>query len=678
MNGGMGGFGPWKDYQYKKVEKPKRASDLPRFLGELLGGFFLRFGYIVKLVWRSGPWILFLLSFVALFKGITPVIGSLISKEILNELQHIIKMGALPKSEFWHSTVFYLLIFLFVYRLLLRVVNSISNALNRIAGEQVVKQVRLQIMEKTKELDLASFDDPAFYEKMENANREAGNRPLHILTETFGIVSTAIEFVSYLVILFTLPDLAWAVPVILAVSIPSAVVNFIYRKKNFNYMRRRSKDRRQMNYYSNLLVNKDMVKEVRMYDLSDTFIGRFKEVFTRYYRGLCRLIVSENAWHIFFGILSGGVNLLFFALIALRVFTGEMQIGDYTLYTGAIMSVATCVGTLITTSATIYEGTLFIDNLIAFMKEEQTVSPTIKPAREISRGEGHTIVFEKVCFRYPGMDHDVLHNVNLTIESGQTVVLVGLNGAGKTTLIKLLTRLYDPTEGRILLDGKDLKEYDLKSLYAMFGIIFQDFGKYAVTVEENIRFGDLRKEADMEEVKQAAEQSAAKEYIEALPKGYDTPLMRIFEPDGAELSIGQWQKLAVARAFYADSDVLILDEPTASLDPMAEQEIFNQFDRLRADKTTIFVSHRLSSATVADQIVVLGRGGVLENGTHAELMERRGAYYELFTTQAKRYMEGEAREPRGPRVPMGERRGPRGPMGERRPSRERRRIEQQD
>ena len=668
MNGGMGGFGPWKDYQHKKVEKPKNLRDLPRFLGELLGGFFQRFGYIVKLVWRSGPWILFLLSFVALFKGVTPVIGSLISKEILNELQTVIKIGALPESEFWHSTVFYLLIFLFVYRLLLRVVNTISTALNRVAGEQVIKQVRLQIMEKTKELDLASFDDPNFYEKMENANREAGNRPLHILTETFGMVSTAIEFISYLVILFTLPELAWAVPVILAVSVPSAVVNFIYRKKNFNYMRRRSKDRRQMNYYSNLLVNKDMIKEVRMYDLADTFIGRFKEVFTRYYRGLCRLIFSESAWQIFFGLLSGCVNLLFFALIALRVFTGEMQIGDYSLYTGAIMSVATCVSALITTSATIYEGTLFIDNLIAFMEEPQTVVPHVETPETVERNQGHTIVFEHVSFRYPGMERYVLRDINLTIRPGETVVLVGLNGAGKTTLIKLLTRLYDPTEGRILLDGKDLRDYDVKSLYAMFGIIFQDFGKYAVTVEENIRFGDIHKQADMEEVKLAAEQSAAKEYIEALPEGYDTPLMRIFEPNGTELSIGQWQKLAVARAFYADSDILILDEPTASLDPMAEQEIFNQFDRLRADKTTIFVSHRLSSATVADQIVVLGNGGVLENGTHAELIEQRGAYYELFTTQAKRYVEGEAREPRGPRGPMGEgggfhslRRAPRAP-----------------
>ena len=232
----------------------------------------------------------------------------------------------------------------------------------------------------------------------------------------------------------------------------------------------------------------------------------------------------------------------------------------------------------------------------------------------------------------------MIKNVNLTIEAGETVVLVGLNGAGKTTLLKLLTRLYDPTEGYILLDGKDLRSYDVQELYSTFGIIFQDFGKYALTVEENIRLGDIHREAPMEEVEEAARQSAADEYVRKLAEGYQTPLMRIFEKNGTELSIGQWQKLAIARAFYGDSDILILDEPTASLDPMAEQEIFNQFDRLRENKTTIFVSHRLSSATSADQIVVLEDGMVVETGSHEALMAQGGKYCTLFSTQAKRYL----------------------------------------
>ena len=633
----MGGPPVRSHYEHAKVPPPKGIRDVPRYLGELLGGFFKRFSYIVGLVWQSGKWILFLLTFVAIFNGVAPVIGALIGRNILNSFQEVLSDGPGTQSEFFSSPMFYLLIFLFSYRIVNRTVHYVSNALNRIAGEKVVKQVKLQIMNKSKTVDLSSFDIPEFYEKMENANREAGNRPLQIINQTFGVVSTSIEFVSYLTILVAAPGLVWATLVIIAVSIPSAIINFIYRRKTFSYMRFRSKERRQMNYYSDTIVNKDLVKEVRMYDIADTFIGRYLDVFQNYYTGLRRLIVSEHAWHIVLGIVASVTNLIFYVIIAMQVFTGSVLIGDYTLYTGAITSVANCIGNLIAMSSTIYEGTLFIDNLISFMKEEQTVTPTVEPPVSVERGVGHTIEFRNVSFRYPGTNKDVIKNVNLTIDPGETVVLVGLNGAGKTTLIKLLTRLYDPTEGVILLDGRDIREYDVRELYSMFGIIFQDFGKYAVTVEENIRFGDIHKQAGIDAVKEAATQSAADDYINKLPNGYDTPLMRIFEKNGIELSGGQWQKLAIARAFYADSDVIILDEPTASLDPLAEQEIFNQFDRLRKSKTTIFVSHRLSSATIADKIVVLEYGRVVECGNHTDLMEINGKYHELFSVQADRY-----------------------------------------
>ena len=275
--------------------------------------------------------------------------------------------------------------------------------------------------------------------------------------------------------------------------------------------------------------------------------------------------------------------------------------------------------------------------MIEFMREDVSVVPIEKEPLLPVRGVSHTIELRNVSFRYPGTQNFVLENINLTLRPGENAVLVGLNGAGKTTLIKLITRLYDPTEGAIYLDGRDVREYDVAALYDMFGIIFQDFGKYAETVAENIEFGDISKAHERADVELAARQANADSFINKLPRGYDTPLTRMFEEGGIELSGGQWQKLSIARAFYKNSDILILDEPTASLDPIAEQEVFREFSELSKEKITIFVSHRLSSAVTASKIIVIDGKTVAEEGTHEELMARKGKYYALFSTQAKRY-----------------------------------------
>lgn len=622
-----GGNDKWKE------PLPKNIREILPYLKKIIGGTAHRMGYVFRIVWDTKKWILFVMMFMTLYDGIAPVVHSLIHASLLNALADAILHQSLDG--------FYLYLFLqFGYLIVNSVVKNIHNILNRISGELVTNKIKVAIIEKAKEVDLASFDNPEFYERLENANREAGNRPIHILQSLFSIISTIISVVIYIVAMANiLPAAPW---LIIAVSIPSAVVNFIYRRKNFNYMRRRSIDRREMNYYSGLMVNRDMVKEIRLFGLSDKFIDGYKTVFTRYFGGLKKLIYAEGFWHVFFTLLSTAVNCFLFIAIAKNVIFGEGQIGDFSFYTGALNSIAGGVTSLITTSATIYEGTLFIDNLIMFMNEKRTVIPRLSDASaqplSVSRHTGHTIVFDHVSFRYPGMERDVLHDINITFAPGDTCVLVGLNGAGKTTLIKLLTRLYDPTEGTIYLDGEDIRCYDVEQLYKMFGIIFQDFGKYAFTVTDNIAFGDIDRPLDMDEVRDAAVCADADTYISDLPQGYATPLQRIFSEDGKELSIGQWQKLSIARAFYSDSDFLILDEPTASLDAIAEQEVFRQFDNLRRDKTTLFVSHRLSSATVANKIIVLDGGTVAEMGDHATLMRKRGKYYELFSAQAKRYI----------------------------------------
>jgi len=642
-SGPTGFMGPPGDTNAKQKEPlPKSLREVPGYLKKLMDTFFTRLGYIMKLIWEAKKSLMLIMIFMAAFNGISPVLSAYISANLLNQVAKAIALAD-PTFDGICAVLLPAMLLQFGYMFVVSLIHSVSNMVTRISGEVVTNHVKCKLMNKAKEIDVASFDMPDFYEKFENANREAGSRPIEVIRSTFNIVSTLISACSFIVILAAI---AWFAPLIVIVlSLPSAIITFSFRKRNFRYMRRHSKERRQMSYYSDMLVNKDMVKELRLFGLSDTFIFNYNKVFDRYFSGIKKLISDENMWGILISLVTTVVNCALFFFIAYTVTTGSGQIGDYSLYTGALTSIATCVATLVATTSSIYEGTLFIDNMIVFMNEKPNIVPTLSQPRTVKRHTGHTIEFRNVSFHYPGTNRDVLKNISFVVEPGDTVVLVGLNGAGKTTLLKLLTRLYDPTEGCILLDGADIREYDTEQLYSMFGAIFQDFGKYAFTVKENISFGEITKPMDEKEVALAAQASSADAFIQNLPSGYDTPLMRIFEPSGVEPSIGQWQKLAIARAFYSDSDVLILDEPTASLDAIAEQEIFNQFDQLRKDKTTFFVSHRLSSATIASKILVLENGKLAETGNHTQLMDKKGIYYTLFTTQANRYIsDNEARK----------------------------------
>ncbi len=643
------GFGPPMPGANDKLREPKpqNIKEVPRSLKNLISGFCYRLFYIFRLVWETGPWILFVMMFMAVFNGVMPVIATVIGANILNALAGAVgtlplglplaeQIDAMIQNEACRDIVFWLVV-QFAFTFIRSIVNNVNTIVSRIYGEMVVNHIKLKIMHKAKTVDLASFDTPEFYEKLENANREAGSRPIHILNASFSVISTIISMVSFIIMLIAVSPVA---PVIITVlAVPSAIINFVYRRKNAMYVRHRSKERRIMSYYSGLITNKDRVKELRLYNLSDLFIDRYNQTFKRYFKGLRKLFIAEGIWHIVLHIINSAANCGLFVFIASQVCNGSQKVGNYNMYISALNHISSGVSSLITTTATIYEGTLFIDNMIDFMKNESKMVPSIEEPLKPKRHVPHTIEFRNVTFRYPGSDRDVIKNVSFVINPGDTVVLVGLNGAGKTTLIKLLTRLYDPTDGEILLDGHNIKEYDVTELYKIFGIIFQDFGRYAVSVTENIAFGDMDRECTEENIKTAAYQSNADTFIDDLPDGYDTPLTRVFEENGTELSGGQWQKLSIARAFYSDSDIIILDEPTASLDPMAEQEIFNRFDELRQDKTTVFVSHRLSSATTANKIFVLEYGELIEVGSHTELMAKRGRYYELFSTQASRYIE---------------------------------------
>ena len=628
---------PMMKENQSRVEKPKNLRDLPRFVFDVLGGFFSRLFYIFALVWQTNPFIMISMILVSVFSGIMPVISALVGRELLNALS-IAYTSSNQNVAYSFTPILNLIILEMLCLFITGVISTLSGVVNRISGELVSNNIRLKIMNKAKNLDISNFDLPDFYSKFENANREAGMRPIQILQANFTIISTIIKIVSFIAVLWAVSPFA---PImIFLLAIPGGIINFIYRKKYFKYIRHRSKDRRQLNYYSDIMVDKNMAKEIRLLGLADTFKTRYKDIFSRYFKGLKKIFWQEGLWNLGINFIVTAANAVLFVWVAYMVFEGKLMIGDYSLYTGALNSIISGAAVIVATSATIYEGTLFIDNLIDFMNLKSEIKPICEEPIIPKRNVGHTIEFKNVSFKYPGTEREVLKDINITLKAGQTVMLVGLNGAGKTTLIKLLTRLYDPTRGVILLDGRDIREYDTKELYKIFGIIFQDFGKYAVSVGENIKFGNVEKD-DQNAIIQAAQRGDAHEFITKLPDTYDTPLMRYFEENGIELSIGQWQKLSIARAFYSDSDVLILDEPTASLDALAEQQIYSRFDELKEGRTTILVSHRMSCATTADNIFVLENGRVIEEGNHLSLMKLGGKYHELFTTQASRYITQE-------------------------------------
>ncbi len=636
-------FGPHSPHMMSDgLKKPTKIREMPAYLIKSMKGFTSRLFYIISLVWETAPVVLILMALFCLLDGILPVIGAYISRELLNGIADLIAKGSVGDitSDVFETLrpVIFLLLLQFIYLFFKKILERLNSSVTSVAGEMVGNHIKLKIMNKAKTVDMCSFDSPEFYEKLENANREAGMRPIGIITATFNVISSVISVASFIVVLSTLSP--WAPVIIIATAVPGALVNYIYRNRNFRYMRRHSKERREMNYYSGVMVNKDNAKEIKLLGLADTFISKYQKAFKKYFAGIKRLVLKENFYRVIVSLVSTLATCFLFAYVAYDVVYNQGKIGDYSLYTGALNSVASYVTTLVTATAAIYEGTLFIDNMMEFMKEETTVVSILDEPLLPERSVGHKIELVGVSFSYPGTKRKVLDNINLTFTSGERTVLVGLNGAGKTTLIKLITRLYDPTEGTIYLDGRDIREYDVKALYKMFGIIFQDFGKYSVTASENIEFGDIEREHERSLVESAARSGDAADFIGQLPRGYDTPLTRIFENDGIELSGGQWQKLAVARAFYKDSDILILDEPTAALDALAEQEIFNQFAELAKGKISIFVSHRLSSAVTADKIVVLKGGHISELGTHEELMEKKGDYHLLFSTQASRYTAG--------------------------------------
>ncbi|HEY6004354.1 MAG TPA: ABC transporter ATP-binding protein [Anaeromyxobacter sp.] len=499
-------------------------------------------------------------------------------------------------------------------------------------------RVNERILEKALELELRHFEDADVYDKMQNARREASARPLSLVMQVFAVAQNAVMLVALSGLLLRLSPAS--VLVIVAASIPAFFAEARLSGDSFRMWTWRAPEGRRLNYLEWILTRDTHVKEVKLFDLGPLILSRYRALFRKFFEEDRHLAVRRLKAGLAFGALSLLAFYGMYALMAARATRAEITLGDLTLYIlvfrqgqGAIQAILQAVGAM-------YEDALFMSNLFDYLGiATGGEAPRARPPRAPARGHAEAIEIDRVSFRYPGKDGWALRELSLTIAPGEKLGLVGENGAGKSTLVKLLLRLYDPTEGEIRYGGVDLRDMDPRELRGRIGAVFQDFVRYQFTAAENVGVGSPPHVEDRPRIVEAARRGGAAPVIEALPRGYDTVLGGWFET-GQELSAGQWQKLAVARAFMRDeAEVLIFDEPTAAIDAEGEHEMFQRFQALAADRTAIVISHRFSTVRIADRIAVLHGGRLEELGSHRDLLAVGGRYAHLFNLQAQGYLD---------------------------------------
>jgi ATP-binding cassette, subfamily B, bacterial len=495
----------------------------------------------------------------------------------------------------------------------------------------LAQRVNESILEKALTLDLAHFEDSEFYDKMSQARSQASSRPLSLINRTFGLCQSALTLVTFSGLLLRFSG--WAVFILVAAAIPSFIAETRFSDHAFRLFRWRSPETRQQHYLETLLAREDYAKEVQLYQLGSMLLQRYRDIFAQLYVEDRDLTIKKGAWGYLLGLVSTAAFYGAYAWMVLEAIAGRITLGELTMYVLVFSQGQATFAMTLTAIGGMYEDNLYLANLYEFLEQ-----PIPQSQGKITQGivpDG--IWLDRVSFTYPGSDRAVLKDISLHLPPGEKLAIVGENGSGKTTLIKLLTRLYTPTSGRIFLDGVDLNDWDIDVLRRRIGVIFQNFVQYQFTVGENVGVGDVAHLDDRAEWETAAEKGMAAPFIDLLPQGFDTQLGKWFK-GGQELSGGQWQKIALSRAFMrSEADILILDEPTAAMDAEAEMKIFDRFHALTQDRLVILISHRFSTVRMADKIVVMADGEIIEQGSHDRLLQAGGRYARLFKLQAAGY-----------------------------------------
>jgi ATP-binding cassette subfamily B protein len=592
----------------------------------------------LRLVWRTSRTLTFSTLLLRFVRALVPVVTLYIGKLIIDEVVYLAQVPAGPGtlSEWLASGLLsrlgWLLGIELVLAILADVLGRVVSLLDSLLSEQFVNATSIELMEHAATLDLEDFEDSELQDRLERARRQTMGRTT-LMTQLFGQAQDVVTITTFAAGLILYAP--WLILLLLIALVPAFLGEAHFNAQSYSLNYARTPERRAIDYVRQTGASVDTAKEVKIFGLNAFLIERYRQLATDFYHANRRLAIRRASWGSVLTAIGTLGYYVAYAYIAWRTLAGQFTIGDLTFLAGSFRRLRNLLEGLLIGFSQMAGQALYLDDLFSFFEIEPEIRSPEHP-RPFPRPIREGFVFADVGFRYPGADHWAVRHLSFTLRAGEVLALVGENGAGKTTLVKLLTRLYDPDEGAILLDGHDLREYDLDEVRANMGVIFQDFVRFHMTAAENIAVGSIDALADRARIEDAARRSLAHDMIERLPAGYDQVVGKRFRT-GVDLSGGEWQKIALARAYMRDAQLLILDEPTAALDARAEFEVFQRFKELSHRRSAVLISHRFSSVRMADRILVLADGRVEAMGTHPELLAQRGRYAELFELQAAGY-----------------------------------------